>query len=62
MRTEPVADQIGYTGAWAPSDKKALKRIFTRYDGRATRWWEETGREIYPQSFVDHVEKIRAES
>lgn len=57
--SEYVQLQIGYTAAWAPSDKLALKRIFTRYGGRAAAWWDKTGREIYPQQFVDYVESLR---
>ena len=60
--SEFVQLQIGYTAAWAPSDKLALERIFNRYGGRAADWWEKNGREIYPQSFVDHVERIRLET
>ena len=50
---------FGYTTGWAPSDKLALKRIFSRYGGRAAAWWQKTGREIYPQTFVDYVEGHR---
>lgn len=57
--SEFVQIQIGYTQDWAPSDQLALQRIFIRYDGRAARWWEQTGRQIYPQPFVDHVEASR---
>ena len=57
--SEYVQLQIGYTAQWAPSDKQALRKIFTRYDGRAARWWEETGRTIYPQDFVTYVEENR---
>ncbi len=59
--SEFVQLQIGYTTEWAPSDKLALQRIFSRYGGRAGAWWESNGREIYPQTFVDHVEAIRKE-
>ncbi len=59
--SEYVQLQIGYTAAWAPSDKPALRRIFGRYGGRAARWWDQTGKQIYPQQFVDYVESIRAE-
>ena len=57
--SEYVQLQIGYTEAWAPSDKPALKRIFGRYGGRAAAWWDATGKEIYPQQFVDYVEDLR---
>lgn len=60
--SEFVQRQIGYTTEWAPSDRLALRRIFTRYGGRAAAWWESTGREIYPQTFVDHVEELRRDS
>jgi hypothetical protein len=51
--------QIGYTAAWAPSDKPALERIFHRYGGRAADWWDATGKRIYPEQYVDYVESIR---
>jgi hypothetical protein len=54
--SEFIQLQIGYTEGWAPSDKPALKRIFSRYDGRARTWWEESGREIYPDAFIEYVE------
>lgn len=54
--SEYIQLQIGYTEGWAPSDKPALKRIFSRYGGRASNWWENTGREIYPDAFVEYVE------
>ncbi len=57
--SEYVQLQIGYTAAWAPSDKLALKRIFNRYGGRAAAWWDATGKQIYPEQFVDYVESVR---
>jgi len=57
--SEYVQLQIGYTEAWAPSDKMALQRIFTRYGGRAAAWWDATGKKIYPEQFVAYVEEIR---
>ena len=60
--SEYVQLQIGYTAAWAPSDKLALERIFHRYGGRAAAWWDKTGIEIYPEQFVDYVERIRPRS
>ena len=57
--SEYIQLQIGYTEGWAPSDKLALKRIFNRYDGRASIWWEETGQQIYPQAFIEYVELNR---
>jgi hypothetical protein len=57
--SEYIQLQIGYTEDWAPSDKPALKRIFTRYNGRASDWWQNTGRQIYPANFVDYVELNR---
>ena len=60
--SEYVQLQIGYTAAWAPSDKLALQRIFHRYGGRAAAWWEATGRQIYPQQFVRYVEEVRTAS
>ena len=59
LYSEYVQLQIGYTAGWAPSDKLALKKIFSRYDGRAAEWWDKTGREIYPAGFVSHVEQQR---
>ena len=58
--SEFVQLRIGYTAAWAPSDKLALERIFHRYGGRAAQWWDKTGRNIYPDEFVEYVEEIRA--
>ena len=55
--SEYVQLQIGYTEGWAPSDKPALKRIFGRYGGRAADWWENTGKAIYPDAFIDYVEQ-----
>ena len=57
--SEYVQLKIGYTQGWAPNDKPALKRIFTRYSGRAANWWESTGRAIYPAEFISHVEENR---
>ena len=57
--SEYIQLQIGYTEDWAPSDKPALRRIFTRYNGRANDWWQNTGRQIYPVKFVDYVELNR---
>ncbi len=57
--SEYVQLQIGYTAAWAPSDKPALKRIFGRYGGRAAAWWDATGVQIYPEQFVRYVEANR---
>ena len=57
--SEFVQLQIGYTAAWAPSSKPALERIFHRYGGRAADWWDATGKNIYPDQFVDYVERIR---
>ena len=58
--SEFVQQQIGYTEGWTPSDRLALARLFHRYDGRAAHWWEETGRQIYPEEFVKYVESKRA--
>ena len=60
--SEFLQQQIGYTEGWTPSDKLALQRIFHRYDGRAARWWENSGKEIYPAAFVEYVESVRGES
>ena len=60
LYSEFIQLQIGYTAVWAPDDTLALKRIFTRYGGRAAAWWDANGREIYPASFVQHVEAVRA--
>ena len=57
--SEYVQMQIGYTAEWAPSDRLALERIFSRYDGRAAHWWETSGCKIYPASFVNYVEEVR---
>ena len=57
--SEYVQLQIGYTAAWAPSDKLALQRIFHRYGGRAADWWETTGKNIYPEQFVEYVESVK---
>ena len=57
--SEYVQSQIGYTTGWAPNDKPALKRIFHRYGGRASDWWDATGKRIYPDQFVDYVESVR---
>ena len=57
--SEYVQLQIGYTEGWAPSDKPALKRIFGRYGGRAADWWENTGKAIYPDAFIDYIEQNR---
>ncbi len=57
--SEFVQQQIGYTEGWAPSDKIALEKIFHRYDGRAARWWDNTGKKIYPEEFVVYVESLR---
>ena len=54
-----LQQRIGYTMEWAPSDKPAIRRIFTRYDGRAATWWENNGKPIYPKEFIDYVEKNR---
>lgn len=53
--SEYIQLQIGYTKDWAPSSRPALKRIFTRYGGRADEWWQKN-REIYPANFVEYVE------
>ena len=60
--SEYVQLQIGYTAAWAPSDKQALARIFHRYGGRAGAWWDKTGKVIYPEPFVEYVESVRPKS
>ena len=60
--SEYVQLQIGYTAAWAPSDKLALERIFHRYGGRAAAWWDRTGKQIYPEQFVAYVESVRPTS
>ena len=57
--SEFVQLKIGYTEGWTPSDKLALTRIFNRYDGRAATWWEKSGKLIYPETFVEHVEQHR---
>ncbi len=57
--SEYVQLQIGYTAQWAPKDRPAIERIFTRYGGRAAVWWDKTGSEIYPDGFVAYVEGIR---
>jgi len=54
-----VQKKIGYIEAYAPSDKLALSNIFVRYSGRAARFWENQGREIYPADFVSYVEETR---
>lgn len=60
--SEFVQFQIGYTKAWAPSDQASLKNIFSRYGGRGESWWDEKGRALYPQAFVDHVEATRKQA
>ena len=59
LYSQYVQLQIGYTEEWAPSDKLALKKIFSRYGGRAADWWEKTGKEIYPTAYITYVEEQR---